>query len=362
MSIPAPMPIRDGRQDGTLPKPYRRGFAHGRLAGLRALALEAAAIHSGSPSGSSGGPVIVGAELTSTGIGLFLIASADEQLHTVVMVPTSPDAVRRLDREVAVLSVLQADDRLGDWRELVPVPRASGTLRGRRYQVNSALAGHPPTPGLGASDLRPALLTMAANAIDVLHRATARTVVADTDLIAQWVDLHLRELLPPIGGPRPLRFGLQRLRDELYEALAGQTLCAGWIHGDYWLGNLLCSSAEPGRCLIEGIVDWDASAPLELPVHDVAHLLLSTRRLLTGRELGHIVRDQLRGRGWALHERELLDRQITWRGTGSLTERHLLLLYWLRHAAMHARQQRRLGGCRYRWWEYRNVLPVLASL
>jgi hypothetical protein len=37
-----------------------------------------------------------------------------------------------------------------------------------------------------------------------------------------------------------------------------------------------------------------------------------------------------------------------------------LLLYWLRHVALHARQQSQQVGYRYRLWERRNVEPVLA--
>ena len=45
---------------------------------------------------------------------------------------------------------------------------------------------------------------------------------------------------------------------------------------------------------LHGIVDWEASTAVELPLHDLLHLLLSTRRLRTGRELGHIICEQLR--------------------------------------------------------------------
>ena len=49
-------------------------------------------------------------------------------------------------------------------------------------------------------------------------------------------------------------------------------------------------------------------------------------------------------------------------GALDLSDRHALLLYWLRHAALHTRQQRAPVGYRYRLWERRNLHPVLAAL
>ena len=44
-----------------------------------------------------------------------------------------------------------------------------------------------------------------------------------------------------------------------------------------------------------------------------------------------------------------------------MSDRHALLLYWLRHAATHARQQDRGDAYRYRLWERRNVCSVVAQ-
>ena len=104
--------------------------------------------------------------------------------------------------------------------------------------------------------------------------------------------------------------------------------------------------AQPGRA--------------ELPAHDVLHLLLYTRRIATGGELGEMLSHQLSGAHWSPAERAVLEQQQTWYARSGLTERQMLLLYWLRHAAIHARQQGTSVGLRYRLWERRNVLPVLA--
>lgn len=338
-----------------------------RLARARVLAPEIVGAHLGTLPRCARRAVVSGADLTSTGIAIIALAPIGEPLCCVIKMPMTSEAANGLERETAILTTLHADVRLGRWRDLLPRPRAHGSAGGQAYRVDSALPGHPVLePGMGART-RATLLNVAADAIQVLHRATAMTVPGDFKLAETWVDTHVRELERHSGRRRTTASLLERLRDELYEALAGRSFSAGWVHGDYWLGNLLFgdllfSTQGSMTGAPTGIVDWDASAPLELPLHDLLHLLLYTRRQLTGRQLGHIVRDQMLHGGWFAEERFVLDRYASWHHDGSLSERHALLLYWLRHAAMHARQQSSHAGYRYALWERRNVLPVLAAL
>jgi aminoglycoside phosphotransferase (APT) family kinase protein len=301
---------------------------------------------------------VVSAELTSTGVVVVVLAAAGEPPCLVIKMPTTPEAVRGLERETAVLAALHADGRLGRWRDLLPRPCAHGGSRERPYRIDAALAGQPiQSPAIRVA--RGTLLEAAARAIDVLHRVTATTVGA-VDVAEAWVDVPLRELTARARRRPELLLQFERLRDELHEGLSGRTLSAGWVHGDYWPGNVLFASKVSTSAVPTGIVDWDASGRLELPLHDLLHLVLYTRRLLTRRELGQIVRDLILDCKWSVAERVVLDRYGSWRHDGSLSERHALLLYWLRQAAMHARQQSLCVGYRYRLWQQRNVLPVLA--
>ena len=152
---------------------------------------------------------------------------------------------------------------------------------------------------------------------------------------------------------------LARIGAELEGALADGTFVVSRIHGDYWPGNVLFASPDHGSHQVVGIVDWDASRPDELPLHDLFHLLFYTRRLLTGQELGEIVQDHLVSGEWSAQERALLASHPLWSGDATLSQQQALLLYWLRHAAMHTRQQTSHAGWRHRLWQRRNVLPVL---
>jgi aminoglycoside phosphotransferase (APT) family kinase protein len=289
---------------------------------------------------------VADAHVTSTGVAVVSMADPAGRLRWVVKMPTTQPATRGLRREEEVLAALHSDDRLGEWRALLPRARSQAT---GGFRVDSALPGVRPSAAAPAS-----VIEAAAETIHVLHRTTAATTTVDAAVADRWVDAPLRELWP--RRPRRMRAQLERLRDELHRALLGRSFRASWIHGDFWLGNLLVSQ-DSGAVL--GIVDWDAAAPSELPLHDLLHLVLYTRRSATGAELGALVGAHLHGAPWPGHERLLLELYGGW---GELSERHALLLYWLRHTAAHTRQQARRSAPRYRLWRWQNVDRVLAAL
>jgi aminoglycoside phosphotransferase (APT) family kinase protein len=323
---------------------------------LRVLAREIAAIHADLLPGGTPGGVVCVSERASTGVAVVKLARPGARPTAVLKLTASEEGKRALARETASLGTLHAVERLGAWRELLPRPCAQGTLQGHVYRIDSALTGRAVTRPRTACASQ--VLRAAAETIAVLHEATATTVLGGPELAERWVNAPLRELLRRADRRRRVTARLELVREELHDALGQGSFPATWIHGDYWLGNLLFGR-DPTPT---GIVDWETAAPVELGVHDVLHLLLYTRRIATGGELGQMLSDQLSGQRWSAAERALLERQRTWQARGGLTERHVLLLYWLRHAAIHARQQGARVGYRYRLWERRNVLPVLASL
>jgi Phosphotransferase enzyme family len=323
---------------------------------LRTLTREITAIHSDALPACESGVVMCGAQLTSAGVAIVKLGPPGAPPCAILKVTATAEGKQLLRRETDVLTALHSDDRLEGWRDLLPRPRAQGVLEGHSYRLDSALGGlSVAAPALAA---RPLLLSAAAETIAVLHDNTATTVVGGPDLAKRWVDAPLRELSRHARRSRWLTYRLELLQNELHGAVSAGKLAAAWIHGDYWLGNLLFSGVRSPS----GIVDWEASAPLELPSHDVLHLLFYTRRLVTGSELGELLYDHLRGGGWSAEERALLNRYWPRLAEDSLSPRNMLLLYWLRHVAGHARQQGSRVGYRYRLWERRNVLPVLAAL
>jgi hypothetical protein len=329
-----------------------------RLAEARALVPRLLGQDSAGLAACGRSTVIARSQLTSTNVAVIFLACPGELPCAVLKLPMTMQATEGLKRETGMLSALRADDRLGDWRRLIPLPLASGTLDGRRYRVDATLGGRTVLDRLTGDKTAQRLLEAAADTIDVLHRVTSTTVEVDRPLAMRWIDEPVDTLLSR-GGARGLEAQLHALRDELHHALAGRRLRVGWIHGDYWLGNLLFDGSESHP---RGVVDWDAAGEPELPIIDLLHLLLYTRCWRTGRDLGDILHEQLRARDWPQHERRLLDRLDGWCGDGSPSERHAVLLCWLRHVAHHAEQQDDDGAFGYQRWQRRNVRPVLAAL
>jgi aminoglycoside phosphotransferase (APT) family kinase protein len=146
-------------------------------------------------------------------------------------------------------------------------------------------------------------LDAAADAIHDLHRLTAGCVTADDALVERWIDGPVRELAAGAGRLPGGAARLQRVQQELHDAVEGRTFSVGAIHGDYWFGNVLFSHAQP-----TGIVDWDAAGTAELPVMDILHLLLFARCLASGRSFGDVVCRQLARPDWSARERRLLAR------------------------------------------------------
>ncbi len=288
-----------------------------------------------------------------------MLAASDGTPGAVLKLPLAGPAERGLQRETTALDALAADDRLRSWRRLAPRPLARGSLDGQPYRLDTALPGQSPGESRLSAVKTQARLGAAAAAIAQLHELTASELPSESDRCAHWVDLHLHELESRSGRRGPALEAGRRLRRELHGAVRSWPGTAAAVHGDFWLGNLLLD--EPGDGLT-GIVDWESWGACELPFHDLLHLLLYARRATSGLELGEIVARHLQGGRWSPCERELLERHGSWNAEQPPTGRHALLLYWLRHAAIHARQQPRRPGYRYRLWERRNLLPVVAAL
>jgi hypothetical protein len=305
---------------------------------------------------------IAGAQLTSTRMSVVSLAAAagGEPPCAVVKLPMTPAGAAELERESDVLDELHTDARLADWRRLLPQPLAAGIVLGQPYRIDSFIRGRELVGLLTDPTRRDALLETAAETIHVLHRSTAVTVTGDVADAERWVDARLADL-SDAGARRDPGFAprAEALRAELRDATIGRTLTTGWTHGDYWLGNVLFSADGAS---VRGVVDWDGADPADLPLHDLLHLVMYTRRLIGGQGLGQIVREQLRTPRLSAPERVLLERYVGWPPGGLPSYRHALLLYWLRHVALHARQHGSSADWRYRLWEQRNVHAVMRAL
>jgi Ser/Thr protein kinase RdoA (MazF antagonist) len=237
---------------------------------------------------------------------------------------------------------------------VLPRPVHQGEIDGRYCCIEEALPGEPGARllrhGRGASEL----LSASAHGIEGLHSRTAREGRVEDAAIQAWVERPLHRLGQLAkdwhGRAGGLPAAVERLRSELSGSLLGRSVQLSWIHGDYWLGNIL---ASPRSGQVTGIVDWDQAAADQLRLHDLLHLYLYARCLRRGEELGDVVLEALKA-GVPEAIGVQAERVETW--TDGISPRASLLLYWLRHVTLFVD----LDGHRdNRYWIRNNIEKVL---
>lgn len=253
-----------------------------------------------------------------------------------------------LRREGDVLRHLWADERLGDWRAVLPVLLDSGDAGPCAFLLTSRLPGQDgrEVPPEAASRLTPA----AVDAITPLHRRTRTIRMVDQVLLSSWVD----EPAQRIAMALPAHGAVGRVAEALRADLAGRLVTLGWTHGDFHPGNLLVGA--DGQ--VTGMVDWGEARDQDLPVLDLAFWLLTMPAPGQPRELGKRIAARLRHqRFWTPAESRVLGRAAD----GGLTAgRTLLLLAWLRHVGSNlAKSDRYASNPLWLRW---NVVPVLRQV
>jgi Ser/Thr protein kinase RdoA (MazF antagonist) len=297
-------------------------------------------------------PEYVTGRVRATGSGVVVpLKDPNDGAGWVVKFAASGPNRSALDRSTAVLSTLRRMAELSSWTGLIPDVVGSGSVADYAYVIETALPGRTPTAAgwLGGD---PNTLDSLAAAISGLHETTARSVDVDDAMLARWVDGRGPKLIGRRdSSDRATQ--LERVRRSLRSALEGRTLSAGWIHGDYWLGNVLLDA--DGR--VSGIVDWESAASGELALHDLIHMVLYTRRTIERVHLGRVIRAALDGSLLPLEDEVL---KLATGLAGGIDRRTAIVLYWLRW--VDANLKRHPGLSRNIGWQRENVSLVLDAL
>lgn len=289
---------------------------------------------------------------------LMLGDAVDGVVSSVLKLPLSPDAERSTALHRQVVTTLQSMPMLRSFGALVPRALAWGEFEAQSYYLETAIAG------TSASDLvrqraEPATFKHdAARAIRQLHVGTAQRRVVDTDAFARLAGDDLATLYQlSAGWPEPARMrdALQSIEALLRRKLIGLDLPFGWVHGDYWPGNILVR-ADGG---IGGVIDWDRAAPNQLPLLDILHLFAYVRKMQQRTELGDEIVGYLLPAAFDPAERALIDETLAQYSLPADRDfwRAATFLYWLRFAAANLTRYPRLKSDTF--WLSKNVLSVL---
>jgi aminoglycoside phosphotransferase len=282
------------------------------------------------------------------------VLGADGRAGVVMRLASTTEAGRALRRHAAAVRALTDDPRLVAWSGYLPRILAEDDVADRACLVETELPGRPADQLAQDGRRRSALLARAAEVAAELHTLTGHEITMGGYELQRWIDEPLDEvhrLLPWVLAGRA-RGVLPELRAELHAALNGRRIHVGWVHGDFWLGNVLVDDDT-----VTGVVDWDQAADGEPGLQDIVHLLLYTRCLAEGRQLGAVIAELLaRGSWWGAEER-LLEEVLP--PEDRLPLRIAVALSWLRHVARVASQPNHGNNP---LWIRRNVLAVVQAL
>jgi aminoglycoside phosphotransferase len=301
---------------------------------------------------------IADARWTDNRVAVVRLVPEPEAPPIILKLAATVHGSQSLAREKAVLDALREIPALDEWRVRVPAVMGHGGVEKRMWLAETALPGTPARALLGDAEQRRWLLPAALTAIGQLHARTAVVRPVEPADLEAWIDEPAARLARLIGGVARVPV-LETLRNDLRSALLGRPLPIGWIHGDFWPGNLL---VDRGAGAVTGIVDWDQAGAEQLALHDILHLALYSRRLAGGGELGEIVRHALRRpddlERWVA---ELQPEGAAAETPSWLAEDHrgTVLLYWLHHVGSFAEAG---GHADSRFWVHHNIEAVLAAL
>ena len=146
---------------------------------------------------------------------------------------------------------------------------------------------------------------------------------------------------------RLLRNVIGQAADELGSAMVadldGVTSRRGWCHGDLCVANAIF---DGGTTRVVGLIDWEAARPDGLVDIDKVLLELTTRALVSNRDLDAVVVSELRSDGAGPE--------------GALSRRSAVLLAWLHHVGANLRKSAQYE--RSSIWLDRNVRSVTATI
>ena len=296
---------------------------------------------------------------TESDVAIVTIGPTGQRYQALIKIAETKAAADGLDWQRRTLIALRGDERLGNWRTLLPEVLDAGEAAGTAYLVEQRLTGTSLTHALTHPAAQHAALRSAADAVGRLHSATASDSTVGEEILERWVNAPTRaleEITSRSRGQRSALTGLDRLADDLRAILEDQPITLSWVHGDYAPNNIL--SGPDGE--VSGIVDWEFGHPEDFPSLDIVTLLLTARMSVRRHELGRVVCDLLADPTWTPGEAEIVAAARDARVCAAIGNETIVVLCWLRHVASMLTRCTRYADNGL--WMHANVYAVLNSI
>ena len=287
------------------------------------------------------------------------ISPIDTATSFILYIPKSRLAHSNFEKRKAILALLQKEEKLEDWRDILPQVLYEGKFQRQLFWIEECLPGLSGIDVMQNAENRQLILHSAINIIGYLHQKTERAQIVGETLLNKWVFEPLEEILSSrlIYVFRHSRSILKELGANLEKELHGKYFSIGWVHGDFWPGNILVDVQDSQ---VVGLVDWEdfeMDFPLSL---DLVNMMVSMRRIENEKELGAIVVDLLKEEVWRPHEQVIWDREEEKLNGNYVNLREALLLFWLHHIAIGLKKSWRYAVNPL--WVYGNFVTVLKFL
>ena len=315
-----------------LPSVWRRWSNQRRARKLIGSVLEACGI-----------PQAAQVKMLTSDSDTLVLEICDTEEPVVVKIAISPAASQGLDRHAEAVAGL-ASVTAREIVELLPRVLRQETMGGNKILVESRLPGRP----MADPDNEVEACVAALAAMTKIHAATSMVREVDEAMLAAWIDEPLAVIRRGYAFPGAAA-KLDGLSSELRQAWLGRHLVTGFVHGDFWTGNVLLGPT-PSHPRVTGIVDWENANPNGLPDADLVHWWLAAQP----GQLGDAVCK-------ALGDPDSIRTGLAALGAvmpnNDLKIEHVVLLAWMGHvsAGLSRASTNQLGVV----WQARNVAPVI---
>ncbi|MEL7156349.1 MAG: hypothetical protein AAFN30_07095 [Actinomycetota bacterium] len=259
----------------------------------------------------------------------------------------SSAGTEQLKRRREAVSEINGLASLGPLRNLLPYPIDHGEGPAGAYLVESVVSGERGDTSANAALLRQRVEAVT-DAVVELHNETAFTMTFDGDALDHWVTKPLRRLGDSVRIPDA---DLTMAAGKMLEGLNGLSLSAARIHGSLRMDQ---ARFEQGGPRLTGLLNWEWSEPGPIAL-DWGVLALSAVMAEERRDLGLVVADLLDEPA-----RLRLHPAFVTAVGDTVPPPVLVLMAWLQHTRPVVVDAGTRGLSRF--WEARNVRPVLARL